>query len=116
MAATSTTMFELRPLAGAEGPGGAGVDGEEDRQLPLLAEPLDERRAGPRGDVPVDGADVVARLILADFVELHAPAAEHALVLAGEEVVDRAVGDDLDPSDLLEDRGNVLAWRGVVKD
>ena len=57
-------------------------------------------------------ADVVARLVLADLVELHAPAAEHALVLAGKQVVDRPVGDDLDPPHLLENRGDVLLGHG----
>ena len=38
-----------------------------------------------RGDVPVDGADVVARLVLAHLGERHAPALEDRVVLAREQ-------------------------------
>ena len=43
----------------------------------LLDEPLDVRLAGPRGDVPVDRADVVAGNVRAHLLELHPASLEH---------------------------------------
>ena len=50
-------------------------------------EPLHERMAQPRGDVPVDGANLVAGQVFAHLLELHAVALEHAMVLARERSV-----------------------------
>jgi hypothetical protein len=98
----------LRPLPGTKCPRGRNVDQEQDRQLPLLAEPLDKRAAAAGGHVPIDIADVVARLILPHFVEFHAAAAKHALVLPREQIVHRPVGNNLNPPHTFEDVGNVL--------
>ena len=59
--------------------------------------------AGARGHVPVDGADVVAVLVLPDLVELHPAALEDGMVLARQRLVDQPVGCDLDPADLADD-------------
>ena len=45
------------------------------------------RDVEPRGDVPVDVADVVARLVLAQIGEVHALAVEHAPVIALQDAV-----------------------------
>jgi hypothetical protein len=69
---------------------GGGVDEQDDGELALLDEPLDEGLAGSGGDVPVDVADIVARLVLADLGELDALAEEGGVVLAREQIVDAA--------------------------
>src|SRR5579864_3690392 len=90
----------LGPAPRAEGAGRAVVHGEKDGELALLEEALDVGRAQARGDVPVDHADVVARLVLAYLGELHAAAPEGARVFAGDDVADQMSGRDLDPPDL----------------
>ena len=78
----------------------AQVHHEEHRQLALLEIALDVRGAQARGHVPVDGAHVVARLILADLRELDPAATERAGVFAGDDVAHQVAGGDLDPPDL----------------
>ena len=60
----------------------------------------DVGRVHPGGDVPVDVADVVAGLVLAQVGEVHAVAVEQAAVVALEQAVQAA--DDL-PVEALED-------------
>src|SRR5438270_133878 len=67
---------------------GAHVDHQHHRELALFGVALHVRHARPRGDVPVDGADLVAGLVEPHFGELHAAALEDALVLAREHVGD----------------------------
>src|SRR5205823_2933739 len=55
------------------------------------------------GHVPVDGADVVAGLVLADLLEGDAGALEDAVVLAAEQVLDGAAGPELKAADLADD-------------
>src|SRR5438093_17896 len=62
----------------------AAIDDEHHSQLAFLDKTFDERMAHARGDVPVDGADVVAGLIFADFLEGNAGALEDAVVLTTE--------------------------------
>ncbi len=83
--------------------GGADVDGEQDGQFPLLAQFLDEGRAGAGGDVPVDEPDFVAGAVFADFVEVHAAALEDGVVFARERVRDEAARAQFDLADFLED-------------
>src|SRR5262249_31162236 len=75
---------------------------DDDRELTLFAERLDERRPCAGGDVPVDRTDLVAGDVLADGVELHPASLEDAEVLAGEQVIDLAARDDLDPPHFFE--------------
>ncbi len=96
-------QLPLHPLAGAEVSRGAHVNHQHHRQLPLLLEDLHEGGAAPGRDVPVDVADVVAVLVLADLGEAHAAPLEHRVVLAGEDLVDQAPRPDLDPTNLLQD-------------
>src|SRR4051794_37176759 len=84
------------PGAGAEALAAAAVDGEQDRPLPFFDEAFDERVAHAGGNVPVDGSDVVARLVLADLLEGDAGALEDAVVLAAEQVFDGAAGLELE--------------------
>ena len=58
----------------------------------------DVRRAGARGDVPVDSADVVAGLVGPYLVELGADAGERRPVVAGEQPVDAAADRELERS------------------
>ena len=55
-----------------------------------------------RGDVPVNRAHVIAGLIFAHLVEIHALAFEDGMVLAGERFADEPVGANLDLADFLK--------------
>ena len=81
----------------------ADVHHQHQRQLAFLDELLDERMVHPRGDVPVDRADLVAGLVFAHLVEVHPLALEDAVVLAGQRLAHQPVGANLDLPDLLED-------------
>ncbi len=74
--------FALGLLAGAEEAGAAEVDHEHEGQFAFFDEFFDERMVHAGGDVPIDGADFVAGLIFADFLEVHALALEDAVILA----------------------------------
>src|SRR5450756_1954705 len=58
------------------------------------------RRVQPGGDVPVHGADVVARLVLAESCQVDAAPVEQAAVVALEQAVEPA---DHVPVESLED-------------
>ena len=90
----------LRARAGAEGLGAGDVDEEEDGEAALLGEALGLRGAGAGGDVPVDGADVVAGVVFADLLELEALAVERRAPVARQPLVHEAVGEDADGADL----------------
>ena len=78
----------------------AQVQQEPRRDLAILEELADVRRVHPRRDVPVDVADVVAVLVLAQVGEIDAVPAEQAPVVALEQAVQPA--DDR-PVEALED-------------
>ena len=59
--------------------------------------------AHARGDVPVDGADVVAGLVLADLLEGDAGALEDGVILAAEQVLDGALRLQLQTTNLTND-------------
>ena len=80
----------------------AAIDGQQHGQLALLDEALDERMAHAGGDVPVDGAHVVAGLVLAHLLEGDAGALEDAVILAAEQVLDGAAGLQLQAADLAQ--------------
>jgi hypothetical protein len=65
------------------------IHDEQQRELALLGKALHERMAEACRDIPVDGAEIVAFLIGADFRELDALPAEHRAVLAGEQGIDQ---------------------------
>ena len=108
-------QLELGPLRGTEDSRGRHVDQKQHGQLAFLAKPFDKAAARPRRDVPVDRADIVPRLVLADFVKLHPAAAKDALVLAREQIVHGSVGHDLDAADAFQDVGNGQFRHGSCK-
>jgi hypothetical protein len=87
--------LSLELLARTECLGGGAIDGDDDGELSFFLVSLDEGLAGARGDIPVDGADVVARLVLADLGELDALSLEGGVVLAAEQIVDATARADL---------------------
>src|SRR5947208_2512747 len=74
----------LAPAPRAEAHGAGDVDGHDHGEVALLDELLHVRHTAARRDVPVDDADVVARLILAHLRELDAATMEGGVVVAGE--------------------------------
>src|SRR5262249_22218157 len=81
----------------------AAIDKQHHRQLALLDEALDERMAVACGHVPIDGANVVAGLILADLLKCDASALEDAMIFAAEQVFDRAACPQLKAANLADD-------------
>src|SRR5262249_7409763 len=93
----------LAHQGGAEGQAAGDIDGEDDGTFALLDVAFDEGLAHAGGDVPVDGADVVAGLVGADLLEGDAGALEDGVVLAAQQVLDGATGLELEATDLAED-------------
>ena len=87
------------------------IQPQQHRPLALFAVNLGVGAPAARGNAPVDSANIVAGLVLPHLVELHPASAEYALVVPGEQIVDRSVGDDLDSLHLLEYLGNRLVGR-----
>ncbi len=94
---------------------GALVHQQEDREFALLVMPAQVGDAEPRRDAPVDGADVVARLVLAHVLELDAAAAEGAGVVAGREVAHQPARREFESphlfGDLVRDHGTAICPR-----
>ena len=86
------------------------VDRQQDVELAVLAELLDERRAHPRRDVPVDAADVIARLVLAHLFELEPRPTEDASVRPEQRFVGEDARLDLDLADAPEH----VRWKGLI--
>ena len=78
------------------------------RGYALLGELFDEGGVHAGGHVPIDGADLVAVLVLAELVEVDALALEDGVVLAADGFADEAAGLELDAADLAEDGGDVF--------
>ena len=72
------------------------VDEDERRAVAFLAGDADVRRAGAGGDLPVDGADVVAGQVGAELLELEAAAAQAAGAAAGEGAADRLARQEVE--------------------
>ena len=104
-----TLRFWRSRLGRAEVDGRAQVEQEPRGDLAVLEELADVRRVHPRGDVPVDMADVVAVLVFAQVGEVDAVAAEQRPVVALEQAVEAA--DDL-PVEPLEDAFRRRRGRG----
>ncbi len=79
------------------------VDSEENRELTLLRVFLYEWMSHAGGDVPIDGAEVIARRVLAHLGELHPLALKDRLVFAAEQRVDQSARPQLDQLDLTQD-------------
>ena len=63
--------------------GGAHIENDHHRHLPLFGELLDIGFPGAGGDIPVNGADLVSRSVGTHLLEVHPPSLEDALVLSG---------------------------------
>ena len=96
----------------------ADVDREEDVELALLAEFLDVGNVHPGGDVPVDRADIVSRLVLADLLEIESGAPEDAAIRANERLVREDARLDLDLFHDAKDLGRhrLHVWFGNARD
>ncbi len=92
----------LHLLSATEQVRGTDIDHEHDGHFALFDKFFDVRRAGAGGDVPVDGADVVAGHIFAHLVELHPAPLEGGMVLPRKHVVHGVFGGDLDSSDFFQ--------------
>ena len=62
---------------------------------------LTKARAQPRGHIPIDRANFVARLIFAHIFEVHPASFEDAVVIAGEGGLDETLGLDFERADFL---------------
>jgi hypothetical protein len=92
---------------GAEAHRTRHVHHQHDGEFALLDETLHERRAEARAHVPVDVAHFVAGHVVAHFLELDAAALEHALRVAGEQILDQVPAADLEPVDLAQQVGGL---------
>ena len=72
------------------------VDEDQRRAVALLAGDADVRAAGAGGDLPVDGADVVARQVGAQLLELEPAAADPGGAAAGEDAADRLARQEVE--------------------
>ena len=104
--------FAFGLVARAEQARAAHVHDEHEREFAFLDELLDERMIHPRGDVPVNRAHVVAGLVFAHLVEVHALALEDGMVLARERFGHDAVRAQLDLPDFFE---NLAGNHGTTK-
>ena len=101
---------------GAEPRARGDVDRQVDVELALLAVFLDVGRVHAGGHVPVDAADIVAGLVLADLFEVEPGPAENASVRPHERLVSEDPRLDLDlldqPEDLRRDVSPLRRRRG----
>ncbi len=99
----------LRLRDAAEISRSADIDHQHDRQLAFLGEFLHEGVAETRGHVPIDRANLVARLVFADVLKIHPAPFEDAVVIAREGRLDETLGLDLEGPDFLENLGRSLS-------
>jgi hypothetical protein len=111
--AISAASSRFGLVARAEQAGAAHVHDEHEREFAFLDELLDERMVHPRGDVPVNRAHVVAGLVFAHLVEVHALALEDGMILARERFGHDAVRAQLDLPDFFENLAGNLTARAV---
>ena len=94
--------FTLLLKAAAKVLTAADVDGQHHRQLAFLDEALDERMPHAGGDVPVNSANVVAGLVLADLFERDAGYLEDTVVFAAQQILDGAARPQLQAAHLTQ--------------
>ena len=88
--------FAFHLLAGTEFRAAGCIDHEEHGHFAFFDEFFDVRRACSGGHVPVNGTDVVAWHVFADFAEFHAVPFEGAVVSSGHHSVERAANAEFD--------------------
>ena len=99
-------QFALAQVDAAEISGGTDVDHEHDGQFPLLGEffhvsiAVDFAELGRH--IPIDRPHLVARLVLAHFLEIHAASLEDAPILSGKRRRHEAARLQFETADLFE--------------
>ncbi len=89
--------------AGPENSRSAQIHQQHEGQLAFLHIFFDEGMVHPRRHVPINGADIVARLVFAHLLEVHALPLEDAMILPAERLGDQPRGAQLDLAYLLKD-------------
>ena len=79
--------FPLKPVHRAKIFRRAHVHHEHHRQFPLFHVPLDVRRAGASGYVPVNGTNLIAGLVRPYLVKLHPLPLKDRMVLPGKRII-----------------------------
>ncbi len=102
---------ELAPVGGAERHRSRRVEHHPRRQCPLADVDANVRLAHAGGDVPVDVADVVARVVGADHRQLGAGADLRRQVLAGHEALHASQDREVERA---QDRGRDRAGAGAL--
>src|SRR5690606_21083401 len=72
-------------------------------QLTFFTQALDRRRAGSRSNVPVDGSNVVARVVFAHVFELHTTTFERTVIASSHHVVHQPVRIDFNLANFRQD-------------
>ena len=94
--------FTLHLLDGSEFARRTDIDQQHDSQFTFFLEHLDIGMPHPRGHFPVDGAHIIAVLILANLGKLHPSSLEHRMVFAGKHIVYQTPGLNLDSLDFFD--------------
>ena len=83
--------------------GGADIDHEQDREFAFFGEEFHMGFSGAGGDVPINGADVVAGNVVSNTIKIHAAALEDTGVAPGERIIDETIRADFHAPDAAED-------------
>ena len=94
--------LSLHPCGRPEMRRTGGVDHEENREFALLDKPFHMRCARASGDIPIDGANVIADLIFAHLIEFHTSPLEDRVVLSSKDIIDQAISSYLDPANFFD--------------
>src|ERR1700730_1994861 len=107
--------FAFRLRGAPKIPRCANIDNQHDCKFTFLCEFLHERGPEPRGHIPVNRANIVARLIFAHILEIHSASLKHTVVIARERGLDQTLGLDLQRADFFKNLGRRLrASRSVI--
>ena len=74
---------------------------KHDGELPLFDEALHIRVTHAGGYIPINGTNLIAGSVFANFIKLHPPTFEDTLVFSGKDVVNRFAGIDFDVTNFL---------------
>ena len=93
--------FALGLLTRTEDSGAGKIDNQHHSELPLLDKLLDERVVHARRNIPINRADFIAGLVLANFIEVHSLALENAMVLTRQRFIHKPKTAQLDLPNLF---------------